>query len=372
MTIKFADLFSGCGGLSHGFHADQSFECVRAVDSWPAAVKTYNAQFKTNVAICRDLYADNVIDELVNDLEGSVDVLLGGPPCQGFSTLGKRQEDCKKSVLVDTFLRMACRIKPRILIMENVRGIVSKRHPAGGFYSDHIDWFVSDLYNYESFLLNATEYGLAQTRVRYFLVATLKATDRDGELLRDIVTGITRRKSKRKLVLSDVISDLPRLGDGCGGPVMKLKTGKNVYNHRSLNHSEKLRERFAYVPPGGGLLDVPTKLLTGHLKRMVKGKYGSGGHVKNIYGRLEWDKPCGTIVAGIDKITCGRYVHPEDHRLLTPRECARIQSYPDDFIFEGSNVTQYYLIGNSVPPRISKVLGSSITSSIKINSLGGS
>src|SRR5262249_19902508 len=93
-----------------------------------------------------------------------------------------------------------------------------------------------------------------------------------------------------------------------------------------------------------------------HLKRMKRGAYGSGGHVKNIYGRLEWDKPAGTVVAGIDKITCGRFIHPNANRLLTPRECARLQSFPDDFVFFGSAVTQYYLIGNAVPPNVSTAI----------------
>jgi DNA (cytosine-5)-methyltransferase 1 len=115
------------------------------------------------------------------------------------------------------------------------------------------------------------------------------------------------------------------------------------------------------------LLDVPRRLLTDHLRRLVDGAYGSGGHVKNIYGRLEWGKPSGTVVAGIDKITCGRFVHPVENRLLTPRECARLQSFPDEFAFMPSLVASYYLIGNAVPPKAAAAMGRSVASFLDQN-----
>ena len=138
------------------------------------------------------------------------------------------------------------------------------------------------------------------------------------------------------------------------------KSSTVIFNHRALAHSDQLLRRFAHVPPGGGLLDVPRRLLTPHLRKMIDGHYGNGGHIKNIYGRLEWGKPAGTVVAGIDKITCGRFLHPDADRLLTPRECARLQSFPDSFRFHGSMVKCYYLIGNAVPPKFSEVFASAI------------
>ena len=96
--------------------------------------------------------------------------------------------------------------------------------------------------------------------------------------------------------------------------------------------------------------------------KMAKGEYGSGGFVKNVYGRLEWDKPCGTIVAGIMKITCGRFFHPENDRLLTVRECARLQGFEDSFKFAGSLNEQYTLVGNAVPPLFAKTLGEAVIS----------
>jgi DNA (cytosine-5)-methyltransferase 1 len=302
-------------------------------------------------------------NEIISKLKGNVDLLIGGPPCQGFSTLGKRRDNCKLCTLVDVYLRTAKKISPKIIIMENVKGILSKKHPEGGTYPDVIKKTLlnSNLgpkYDYLEFLFDTSEYGMAQTRVRYVLIAVKK--DENSKILcKAIYNEIKKRKTKKKKLLKDVIGDLPNVVIGEPEDPIKINR-KHIYNHVSLNHSEKLQERISYVPPGGGLLDVPEHLLTPHLIRVKKGKYGNGGLIKNIYGRLEWNKQCGTIVAGMDKITCGRFVHPEQNRLLTPRECARIQSYPDSFIFKGSLVTQYYLIGNSVPPRMSRIIADSI------------
>jgi DNA (cytosine-5)-methyltransferase 1 len=161
--------------------------------------------------------------------------------------------------------------------------------------------------------------------------------------------------STKKAVLRDVIGNLPKVAVREGADVLELEDGSLIYNHKSMKHSKQLEIRFSHVPKDGGLLDVPVELLTNHLRKIVNGEYGSGGFAKNIYGRMNWNKPSGTIVAGMDKITVGRFVHPDENRLLTPRECARIQSFPDDFIFTGGMVSQYYQIGNAVPPKISRI-----------------
>ena len=129
-------------------------------------------------------------------------------------------------------------------------------------------------------------------------------------------------------------------------------------------HGTELLRKLKYVKPNGGLMDVPRKLLNNHLRNMIDGTYGSGGFVKNIYGRLDWKKPTGTVVAGIRKITCGRFIHPDYDRLLTPRECARLQEFDDDYLFHGSLTDQYTLIGNAVPPKFSHFIGSVLKSTI--------
>jgi DNA (cytosine-5)-methyltransferase 1 len=363
--LNFVDLFSGAGGLSFGFHNSRYFNCLRAVDFWEPAVKCFNSNYKTDVAQKIDFYERKNIDNFLKEYSSKIDLIIGGPPCQGFSTLGKRMIDSRTNSLVDIFLSIVKRNKPKMVILENVKAFQTMRHPSGITYGEKVYNVLSEEYNIQPIIFNTIEYDIAQSRKRYIAFMTHKDYDKKQKYIKNYLKIIDILKLNKTKTLYDVIYDLPRLGDSIGSDVIELSCGKKIFNHKSLKHGIELRERFSHVPQGGGLLDVPKRLLTNHLKKMVNGDYGSGGHVKNIYGRMSWDQPSGTIIAGIDKITCGRYLHPEDNRLLTPRECARIQSYPDNFIFDGSNVNQYYLIGNSVPPSLSTILSKSILISIQ-------
>jgi len=315
-----------------------------------------------------DLHKEEEIDRITSLLRGRCDVLLGGPPCQGFSTLGNRAPNCRISSLVDVFLQMTLSIKPKIIVMENVRGLASKVHPSGVLFPEFIKKTLEQSvgfprYRTAEFLVDAQEYGLAQTRLRYILVAVRDDLVGAADMVATIVEKIEQQKQRKRATLREAIGDLPKVASGEGGDVyIERYKGRRraIYNHKAMNHSQTLQKRLSFVPQGGGLPDVPRRLLTEHLKRMLDGKYGSGGHVKNIYGRLQWDEACGTIVAGMDKITCGRFVHPDENRLLTPRECARIQSFPDSFRFFGGQVTQYYSIGNAVPPKLSSVFANAV------------
>lgn len=361
----FIDLFAGCGGLSSGFHAHSDFKQIVAVDNWSTALETLRLNFPDASTLCDDLGGEAAYRELLTRVRQDCDVIIGGPPCQGFSTLGKREIGCKKSALVDIFLEVCLKLRPKILVMENVRGFKSKLHPNGLPFADHLKSMLikgrgSAKYAVRETLIDCTELELAQTRTRYVCVAVRADQGRSESVLDEFFAVLKSQSRKPRATLRDAISDLPRIRCREGAWEITLPNGEKVFNHQSLNYSPKLESRFKCVPPGGGLLDVPTRLLTPHLKRMVSGKYGSGGHVKNIYGRLEWDKPAGTVVAGMDKITCGRFVHPEEDRLLTPRECARLQGFPDDFRFLGGMVSQYYMIGNAVPPPLSSALAKSV------------
>ena len=133
--------------------------------------------------------------------------------------------------------------------------------------------------------------------------------------------------------------------------------GRTINNHYVFVYEKNTLKRIEAVPEKGGLQDIPDSLLSNHLKKMKSGGYGSGGFVKNLYGRLDWDAPSGTVVAGIKKITCGRFFHPVDNRLLTVREAARLQSFPDDYRFLGGLIDQYTVVGNAVPPKFSEYIG---------------
>jgi DNA (cytosine-5)-methyltransferase 1 len=320
-----------------------------------------------------DLYDENNIESIAEKLKPNLDVLLGGPPCQGFSTLGKRRDSDRRNSLIDAFITLCKTVRPKIIVIENVNGIASKKHREGLTYPDYVKYHLNSeqldtRYDTTTHSINSIDYGLAQTRRRWFLFAVRADINSKSNLLEKVISNIIGLKVAARPVLKDVIGDLPYIESGQGGDIIECKNnGKKVkiFNHRPMKHSKQLIDRFSFVPPGGGLQDVPTHLLKGHLQKMQQGVYGNGGHVKNIYGRLEWDKPCGTVVAGIDKITCGRFVHPEANRLLTPRECARIQSFPDSFRFYGSLVNQYYLIGNAVPPAISAIIARAIEKGLK-------
>ncbi|MCG2594589.1 DNA cytosine methyltransferase [Ramlibacter sp. XY19] len=358
--FKFADLFCGCGGFSQGFASTTNFEGVLAADSWAAAIDVYSQNIPSVEAVVMDLAAAECQAHVAERLRGNVDVLLGGPPCQGFSTLGVRRPGDKRSSLVDIFMELARQVRPKVLFMENVRGIVSMRHRSGELYPAAIyrmlnpttktEWHCAEVF------VDMLNFGIPQTRTRYLFIAVRADLAGAEDVLRLITEGLQSERRQRS-TLRQAIGDLPPISAGEGSDEIIVNGGRAVYNHKAMAHKKPLLNRLKYVPPGGGLPDVPRRLLTPHLRKMVDGGYGSGGHVKNIYGRMVWDQPSGTVVAGIDKITCGRFIHPEADRLLTPRECARIQSFPDSFRFKGSAVSQYYMIGNAVPPRFSSALG---------------
>jgi DNA-cytosine methyltransferase len=356
--LNYIDLFAGCGGLSYGFHNNLNFHHILATDIWEQAKITYDYNFQGTNYILADLSKDDDLELVISSINSNVDILIGGPPCVGFSTLNNSKSHSKQNTLVDQYLKVVERIKPNIFLIENVRGFRSKKHPSGITYPQHVKKRISNFlvsYNIQDFILNTIDYGLAQNRIRYFLLATKQSFDPDQSIIRNFLCKLKKSVSTKKAVLRDVIGNLPKVAVREGADVLELEDGSLIYNHKSMKHSKQLEIRFSHVPKDGGLLDVPVELLTNHLRKIVNGEYGSGGFAKNIYGRMNWNKPSGTIVAGMDKITVGRFVHPDENRLLTPRECARIQSFPDDFIFTGGMVSQYYQIGNAVPPKISRI-----------------
>lgn len=370
--LKFADLFCGCGGFSQGFSTNERFQGVLAADSWAAAIEVYSRNIPHIEATVADLSSVETQQAIASRLSGKIDVLLGGPPCQGFSTLGVRRPGDKRSSLVDVYLNLAREIRPKVLLMENVRGILSMKHSSGQQYpvamrailnpSAEIEWYCDEI------VVDMLKYGIPQTRTRYLFVAVRADVKGAQDILRRITHGLKVERTGHSSLRS-AIGDLPAIAAGEGADELEGQNGSSIYNHRAMAHKKPLLDRLKHVPPGGGLPDVPRRLLTPHLRKMLDGAYGSGGHVKNIYGRMLWDQPSGTIVAGIDKITCGRFIHPDADRLLTPRECARIQTFPDGFRFEGSMVSQYYMIGNAVPPRFSSVLAEVVSNAFDIKCL---
>lgn len=365
MNFKFADLFCGGGGMSIGLITAGLQDTV-AVDFWDAAKKNYTTYepLSHSEFMQKNMFNAEEREEVAKRLiEKKIDVLAGGPPCQGFSTLGKREDDDCRNKLVDAYLEIALTVKPKMIIMENVPAIQSMKHESGLKYPEYAKkLLIENGYYATTLFMEGERVGLAQSRKRLFLLAINQEyvediVDFDKEIIKQIEILSSKYEPK---VLRDVIYDLPRYESGEGKDIAELD-GKPLYNHTVFKYREDNLARISQVPYNGGLQDIPDELLSNHLKKMKSGGYGSGGFVKNLYGRLDWDKPSGTIVAGIKKITCGRFFHPECNRLLTVREAARIQSFPDDYLVKGGMIEQYTIIGNAVPPRFSEIIGKALT-----------
>ena len=363
--LKFADLFCGGGGMSLGLISAGMKDTV-AVDFWEAAKNNYTTYepLSHSEFLQLNLFDDKNKDKVVELLKKKkIDVLAGGPPCQGFSTLGKREEEDLRNKLVDAYLSIALRVSPKMIIMENVPAIQSMKHESGLRYPEYAKKLLSENgYYATTVFMEGEKVGLAQSRKRLFLLAINKEYVKEiDDFDKEIITELDKIESQyEKKTLRDVIFDLPRYESGEGMDIAEVD-GKPLYNHTVFKYREDNLRRIECVPYNGGLQDIPDELLSNHLKKMKSGGYGSGGFVKNLYGRLDWDQPSGTIVAGIKKITCGRYFHPECNRLLTVREAARLQSFPDDYIVKGGQIEQYTIIGNAVPPRFGEVVGRVLT-----------
>lgn len=367
--FKFADLFCGGGGMSLGLIASGMKDTV-AVDFWEAAKNNYTTYepLSKSQFFQLNLFNDENKNKVVKILKkNKIDVLAGGPPCQGFSTLGKRKDDDCRNKLVDAYLFIALKVSPKIIIMENVPAIQSMRHESGLKYPEYAKKLLSNNdYYATTVFIEGEKVGLAQSRKRLFLLAiNKKYVNEIKNYSNEILDEISKLESHYdRKTLRDVIFDLPRYESGEGTDIAEID-GVPLYNHTVFKYREDNLRRIECVPYNGGLQDIPDELLSNHLKKMKSGGYGSGGFVKNLYGRLDWDQPSGTIVAGIKKVTCGRYFHPECNRLLTVREAARLQSFPDDYIVKGGQIEQYTIIGNAVPPRFAEVIGKVMTTVYK-------
>jgi DNA (cytosine-5)-methyltransferase 1 len=233
------------------------------------------------------------------------------------------------------------------------------KHSSGKRYPEYAKQLLQENgYYADTVFVTGDQVGLAQTRKRLFLIALNKDyLSEIADFSKELASTLKQlQPASGCTALRSVIGDLPSLQSGEGSDEMTV-SGKTIYNHYVFEYEKNTLKRIQAVPEKGGLQDIPDELLSNHLKKMKSGGYGSGGFVKNLYGRLDWNAPSGTIVAGIKKITCGRFFHPADHRLLTVREAARLQSFPDDYKFLGGLIDQYTVVGNAVPPKFSEYIG---------------
>lgn len=350
IQFKILDLFSGAGGFSLGLDQVEGFETVIATDFNEKAKLTYEYNFPNTEFILGDITNDEIKEKIVQSAkEKGVNMVIGGPPCQGFSLKGKKLGlDDPRNFLFLEYVDIVSKIKPDIFIIENVKAMVTTSE--GYFMRQIYEKFESLGYKLNHGILNAVEFGVPQTRERAFVIGTT------GSEVISLPIG-----NKNKIVtVKDAISDLSYLNSGEGEKVSNYKTeaesnyqnlmrknSKLLFNHNATRHSDLAIKKLSYIPPEGDKSSLPEEYIG-------KQKFGT------TWSRLIWDKPSPTIDTRFDTPSNGRNSHPYLNRSITPREAARIQSFPDNFKFLGNKTSICTQIGNAVPPLLAKAIGEHI------------
>lgn len=364
MNHQIIDLFAGCGGMSLGFKM-AGFHSVLAVEKDEWAAETYQFNHQNTSVHVGDI--TEITEPKKQFPQNEIAGIIGGPPCQGFSLSGSRDpKDPRNSLFMD-YMRFVQDFKPAFFVMENVMGILSAKNKNGEWVKDVIvQVAVSHGYNTHILQLNAAEYGVPQARNRVFFVGIRQDYPFVPAYLQPKKITVDK-----PITLWQAISDLPQIEAGQGkDDVAYLNTPQNdyqawcrqdssaLYNHISMRHTQRLIERFKCIHWGQSLADVPEE----HMQRKrgdaekISGKVYSQNNM-----RPHPDKPAPTLPASFQS----NFIHPYLHRNFTAREGARLQSFPDNYIFKGKrttmswekNLSQFQQIGNAVPPLLAKALG---------------
>ena len=384
-SFGFIDLFAGAGGLSEGL-SEAGFHCLFANELVPSYSNTYQQRhIGTPVwtAEIRTLAAREVMDNL-SLKRGSLDLIAGGPPCQGFSINAPvRSTSDHRNHLFKEFLRFVDVFAPRAVLIENVPGLVS--FEKGATLHAILDSLSSLGYGADVRILGAAYYGIPQMRWRTVIIG-LRNSEVSQEVFPSplfhapIRPNFTTRFDGRQLLklpthensanftsVKEAIGDLPELNSGDKGTRVRAyrcepfsdfqrrsrlgSTG--VYNHEAPTLSKINLERLKYIKPGGNWTDIPNELLPNGMKRARR-----SDHTMR-YGRVRPDGLASTILTKCDP-HWGAYFHYDQDRSFTVREAARIQSFPDHFIFYGTMAEQYAQVGNAVPPLLARAIGLSL------------
>lgn len=335
------DLFCGCGGMSLGFER-AGFNVELAIDNWEDALVTYRRNH-SGQTLNADLLSLNP-EEVANKYDiHDVSVIIGGPPCQGFSVAGKRIIEDDRNKLYKSFVRFVEYFQPKAFVMENVPNILSI---GGGAVREAIlKDFACLGYQVSYKVLMASDYGVPQNRRRAIFVG-----------LRNQQFAFPEKSIEEPITASEALSDLPEgtIVDGGDYPLSPMSPyqllmrnkAKKIYNHQITEHSSETQRIIAMVPDGGNYKNLPVEL-QGIRK------------VHIAWTRLNSKRPSITIDTGHR-----HHFHYKYNRVPTVRESARIQSFPDDFVFCGSKTSQYKQVGNAVPPLLAEALAKSIINMI--------
>ncbi len=339
MTVTVVDLFAGAGGLSLGFEAAGA-QVVCAVESSANAAATYATNHRDTVVLEQEVTEDWV---LPTQFRRGLDVLAGGPPCQGWSTLGHRgssERRQKQRAAIALFLNQVEAVRPGAVLLENVRGLYVAD---GGEKVEAIETRLRELgYRVKTGLLRAADYGIPQLRHRLFIVAIRHSLDVEYEF--------PLPSADKPFTVRDAIGDLPALQPGQSSAryrearttLQRTLRGSStkLTLHEAPDHPDQLRALIRALPKeGGSISDLP------HHLQPTSGFY-------NTYARLRSNAPAPAVTSSIGRVSSGRHVHPTQNRALTPREAARLQTFGDDYQWVGGRWSIYEQIGNAVPPRL--------------------
>jgi len=381
-ALRTIDLFCGAGGITEGFR-QAGYECLYANDSMPEAIRTFELNHPEAWADCGDIEKVNptVIRAELGIAKGELDVLAGGPPCQGFSINAPDRflKDPRNKLFKD-YVRFLEEFEPKTFLFENVPGLLSL---GDGKVLDRIlSEFVRLDYHVTVKILFAAHYGVPQERWRLILLgsrlseisppepthyASGRANFRGGGgVLTFQLTDSDKRKLLPAVTVGEAIGDLPRLSMGEGAETIGYTAGKSsafarvmrnpdgvTYNHFAAKLAKQNIERMKFVKPGGSWRDIPHALLPKGMQRARK-----SDHTKR-YGRLRNDGLAGTVMTKCDP-HWGTVFLPDQDRSLTVREAARFQSFPDTYVFLGPRVSQYEQVGNAVPVLMAKAIAAQI------------
>ena len=336
---RLMDLFAGCGGMTAGFVSTGRFAPVAAVEWDLHAAATYAQNFGSHI------HMGDIADWTQGSLPAT-DVVIGGPPCQGFSALGTRDPGDPRNAMWEHYVEILERVRPAFFVLENVPQFLKSSQ------FEELTTLVRPrarlgVYEIEVHVVNAADHGVAQARRRAVVVGRRRGTREVGlpqlwevRTLRGLFPGwLPERVTRMELPESTVEFQ----GESVPGP-FKLRD-----LHITRDVSELSRRRYAAIPPGGNRFDLPDELLSPCWRRHST---GSG----DVMGRLRWDRPSVTVRTEFFKPEKGRYLHPTEDRPITHAEAALIQGFPEDFEWCGTKVSVARQIGNAVPPPLAKAI----------------
>ncbi len=318
-VLSYIDLFSGAGGFSLGFD-NKGFQNIFSIDIEPSFCETYRYNFPNHKLIEKDISL--VSDEEIRYLKEveDVDVIIGGPPCQGFSiagNIGRKFIEDPRNQLFKEFVRVVNIVKPKFFVMENVARLYN--HNKGETRKEIINDFEKSGYKVECKILNSADYGVPQIRKRVIFIGT-----RFNQKIE-----FPQKTTDKYITVKEALRDLPPLSAG---------EESIIPNHIAMAHSNQMLEKMSYISDGGNRQEIPVNLRP------------KSGDVRK-YIRYKSNEPSVCVTGDMRKI-----FHYDQNRALTVRELAKLQSYPDDFIFKGSKISQQQQVGNSVPPKMAEAI----------------